>query len=259
MSIRRRINTKLMGQASAAPGNDPRTWIAIARVDDDPDAIRFREEEDGPVGWVVDVTFQGGPLDQEGPIPCRYGSSFTTSGGLRSEPIGRNCLVVVAIPGNPNDECSIVGQLPTEGCEPPSEVNGTEFTEEYALSNHVLVTPHGVDEQIEGDRRIKTGGTHRLLGPSIELADEGAGASYVRGEDMESAINAFGDAVATYSQTVLTAAANLAPQPPLTPVTGAMGALFVTGLTQGLAQLQAAVAQLKAAANTYKSTRIKGE
>ena len=53
MSIRRRINTKLMGQASAAPGNDPRTWIAIARVDDDPDAIRFREEEDGPDDPVV--------------------------------------------------------------------------------------------------------------------------------------------------------------------------------------------------------------
>lgn len=251
MSVRRRINTKLLGQAGAAPGNDPRTWIAIARVDDDPDAIRFRDQEDGPVGWVVDVTFQGGPLDQEGPIPCRLGSSFTGNDALRSEPIARDCLVVVMIPGNPNDECTIACQLPTVGCEPPSEVNGTELNEEYALVNHVLVTPHGVDEQIGGDRRIKTDGTHRILGPSIELADEGAGASYVRGEDLESAINAFADALNTLA--IATSAGFTA----ITPAGGgpAIGTTFATALTQ----FQASLAQFKAAANTYKSTRIKGE
>lgn len=249
--IRRRLNPRALSTMASAPGTDPRTWVAIARIDEDPDAIRWREEEDGPVGWVVDVTITGGPLDQEGPLPCRLGSGFAADVGLRSDPPTPGGLVVVLIPGNPNEECTIIAALPCEGQAPPSEVNGESLTEEYAMANHVLVTPHGVDEQIGGDRRIKTGGTHMLLGPLVELADEDAGASFVRGEDLESAVNALADALQQLATAVGTGLSAI------TPAGGGpgIGNTFALALTQ----FSTAIAQFKGASSSWKSARIKGE
>ncbi len=193
--IRRRFDRGRLGQLAAQPGIDPRSWIVIGRVDDDDDAIRFSgaDGEDGPLGWIVDVTIgDGGDLDQESEIPCRLGTAYAREGELRSDPPARGCLVIVALPcGNVNTEPTIIGELPTDGCAPPGSVNGTDIDEAYALATHILVTSLDVDEQIGGDRRVKTGGTNRVLGPLLELADEDATQSFVRGNDQQEGFDTF--------------------------------------------------------------------
>lgn len=175
-----------------APGIDSRVWIATARVDDDDNAIRFAVagSDDGAQGWLVDVTIQGGPLDQDGPITCKVSASFGANEQGRLEPVTRDALVLISIPcGNTNTAPTIIGYAPCDDCAPPPNVNGTDIDEAYALANHILVTPHGVDEQVGGDRRIKTDGTHRILGPNVELADEGATQAYVKGNDQQQALD----------------------------------------------------------------------
>lgn len=193
--IRRRFDRGRLGELASQPGIDPRSWIVLARVDDDDDAIRWTgtDGEDGPLGWIVDVTIgDGGDLDQENEIPCRLGTAYAREGELRSDPPARGCLVLVLLPcGNLNTEPTIIGELPTDGCAVPATVNETDIDEAYALATHILVTSLDVDEQIDGDRRVKTGGTHRILGPLVELADEGAEQSFVRGNDQQSALDTF--------------------------------------------------------------------
>ncbi|HHH29102.1 MAG TPA: hypothetical protein ENK57_12265 [Polyangiaceae bacterium] len=196
-----------MGELVSQPGIDPRSWIQLARVDDDDDAIRWSgaDGDDGPLGWIVDVTIQGGDLDQESEIPCRLGAAYARDGELVSHPPARGCLVLVAMPcGNLNTEPTIIGELPTDGCAPPSSVNGTDVDEAYALATHFLVTSLDVDEQIGGDRRVKTGDgkTHRILGDAIELADEGASQSFVRGDDQQGALDGWYDAFVTWIELV---------------------------------------------------------
>lgn len=185
-----------IAQLASGPGIDTRTWVAKARIDDDPDAIRWAgsaDEEDGPLGWIVDVTFVDGPLAGEGPVPCRLSTVFAGNGTLRSSPPGRGCLVSVLLTeGNPNTDPMIVGMLSANDCPVPETVNGTTIDEAYALGAHILVTDKAVDEQVAGDRRVQTGSgsVHRLLGESVELAAEDATQAFVRGNDNEQAINA---------------------------------------------------------------------
>lgn len=195
--IRRQVDRGRLAELASGPGTDTRSWIVLARVDDDDDAIRWSgpDGEDGPLGWIVDVTIVGGgDLDQESEIPCRLGTAYARDGEIASNPPSRGCFVIVALPGGGlNCEPTIIGELPTDGCAPPSSVNGTDIDEAYALATHILVTSLDVDEEIGGDRRVKTGEgkTHRLLGDALELADEGAGQSYVRGNDQQSALDTF--------------------------------------------------------------------
>jgi hypothetical protein len=248
--VGRQIDRGRLGQLASQPGIDPRSWIVLARVDDDDDAIRWAaaDSEDGPLGWIVDVTVQGGDLDQEGPIPCRLGAAYARDGELLSHPPGRGCLVLVAMPcGNLNGEPTIIGELPSDGCAPPSSVNGTELDEAYALATHLLVTKLDVDQEIGGDRRVKTGEgkTHRLLGEALELADEGATQPFVLGNAQKSALD-------TFAQAVQTAFTNLNPgAPPTTPVTAAQVTIAVAGIT-------AAVLQLSVDLQNALSTKIKG-
>jgi hypothetical protein len=191
--IRRTPDQGRLAQLARAPGIDSRTWAVIARVDDDEDAIRWAGpgSEDGPLGWLVDVTVQGGPLDQE-PLVCRVSSAFGGDGTQRIDPIGRDCLVAVLVSeGNPNAEPTIVGVLASAQCDPPASVNGTDIDEAYAAATHILVTDHAVDEQVAGDIRVKTDGAHRILGDSVELADEGASQAFVKGNAQQSALDTF--------------------------------------------------------------------
>jgi len=204
--IRRTFDRGRLGQLASQPGIDTRSWVVLARVDDDEDAIRWSGPtgEDGPLGWIVDVTISdGGPLDQEREIPCRLGAAYARAGELRSDPPARGCLVLVALPcGGLNVEPTIIGELPTEGCAPPASVNGTDLDEAYALATHVLVTSLDVDEEVGGDRRVKTGGTHRILGPLVELADQGAGQSFVKGDEQQAALDDFLTALNTWAADV---------------------------------------------------------
>jgi len=242
-----------MGMAGAAPGNDPRTWVSIARVDDHDDAITW----DDSLGWIVDVTFLGGPLDQDGPVPCRLGSMFVG----RSDPPNRGCLVVVVIPGSTNEECVVVGVLSAEDCPQPLEVNGETIDEDFAKRTHFLVTTKNVDEQIDGEIRSKSSGDHRILSDGqVLLATQDPSQSFVRGEDFESAINDFASSVQSFASSVsMTIAALAPPGPPGTPVTGVQVVAAIGVIGPAVIAISSAVASLSIAAVEYKSTRIKGE
>jgi hypothetical protein len=249
--IRRSFDRGRLGMLASQPGIDTRSWIVLARVDDDDDAIRWSgpDGEDGPLGWIVDCTIQGGDLDQEPEIPCRLGAAYARDGELRSDPPARGCFMLVALPcGNLNTEPTIIGELPTDGCAPPSEVNGTELNEAYALATHFFVTGLDVDEQIGGDRRIKTGDgkTHRILGETIELADEGAGQAFVRGDDQKTELDKLKDALQQFG----TDLAASTPAPPNGALTVADVIVAVTTLTQSLVQIDF---------EPTLSTKIKGE
>lgn len=249
--VRRQIPSGRLGALASQPGIDPRVWIANARVDDDDDAIRWSgpDGDDGPLGWIVDVTIQGGELDQESPIPCRLGAAYAGDGELASNPPRRGCLVLVALPsGNLNTEPTIIGELPTEDCPVPGDVNGTDIDEAYALATHIFVTTKAVDEQVEGDRRIKTGSgsTHRILGEALEFADEGAEQAFVRGNDQKQQLDNLIQALLQYAIDI----AASAPAAPNAALTVADAAVAGTTLSQALAQIDF---------GPSLSTKIKGE
>jgi hypothetical protein len=244
-----------MGELVRAPGIDERTWIAKARVDEDEDAIRFagaEDQEDGPLGWIVDVTFVDGPLANEGPIPCRLSSVFAGPSVFRADPVRGGCLVLVAITeGNINTDPIIVGVLSADDCPAPATVNGTDIDEAYALGTHILVTDLAVDEQVAGDRRVKTGdgATHRLLGESLELADEGATQPYVRGDSYADSEATFLDALEDLVVAINTAVG-------LASATAAGGVVIAP---PDLLAFTEAVSTFKSSRSGYLSTRIKGE
>jgi hypothetical protein len=83
------------------------------------------------------------------------GAAFATGGGTRIDPPTLGCEVLVAIPdGDPNANPVVVAQLHNSECAPPATVNGDALDEAKAAGTHVLVTPHGVDQQVGGDRRV---------------------------------------------------------------------------------------------------------
>jgi hypothetical protein len=242
---RRRVDFGRLREASAGPGADPRVWIALGRIDDDEDAVRWEDE----LGWVVDVTFSGGGLDQEGPVACRVTSAFGGDGLGRSEPPARGVVVVVAIPeGDPNTEPTVLGYLAGPGCAPPSAVNGDDITETKALGTHLLVSDAAVDWQVEDGIRFKATGSSakaRLLAPAVELATQGAGQAFVRGNAQKDALVTFLTALGTWASSVETTMTN-APFPK-------------PGLAASLAALQTAITQLKTDLASALSTKIKGE
>lgn len=245
--IRRQFDQGRLGLLASAPGIDSRTWIVIARVDDDADAVRWADEQDGPLGWLVDVTVQGGPLDQEPIDGCRVASAFAGADRGRFDPVERGALVVVALSeGGTNAEPTIVGVLPTDGAAPPAEVNGEALDEELAKATHVLVTPHAIEYQAGGDVRVKSDGVARWLGQDVELAELNASEPYVLGNKLKNALEAF-------AQSVQTAATQLVPPgPPVTPVTAAQA-------SAALGTITVAVGQLTVDLERALSQRIRGE
>lgn len=256
--IRRVPDLGRLREAMAAPGADPRSWVVMARVDDDDDAIRWDEG----TGWVVDVTFTFGDLAGEGPVACRVASVFGGDGAGAFVPVKRGAEVAVVLPGgDPNTSPIIVGVgFNTEDVRVPTEVNGQTIDEDFAAANHVLVTDASVQQQV--GERWRTSATQRATveAPEVRLADEEADQSYVRGEDYADAADALADATDDFGQQVLTAFTNLVPPgPPVTPVTQVQATAAVTTITTAYAALAVAVGQFKAARNAYLSTKIKGE
>lgn len=237
----RPFDTNRLREAARGPGADTRVWLELARVEEDENAIRLDPE----LGLLVDVTILGGPLDQEGPIPCRVASAFVEPDGILSHPLDRSAVYVVSIPsGDLNEQPTLVGRLYAAETRPPSSVNGEALAELVDVA-HVLRSSARGEVELDGDLRVRAANV-RALGQTVELAEEGASRSFVRGEDLRDAIDAF-------AMDVLSAAASLVPPgPPATPVTGAEVATF-------LVDLGVAVATLQAAAGGYLSTRIRGE
>lgn len=246
-----------MSAAVSRPGIDPRTWCTNARVDDDDDAIRWDDER----GWIVDVTLLGTGLDQEGPFAARLAQGWSGDGAGSYDPPSRDSLVaVVVMGGNPNAVCWIVGRASTPDLAAPTEVNGQSIDEDFAKEHHILVTPHGVQQQIGKEVRIEAQDRATLAGSEVRLQDEEADQSYMRGEDFADAADALADASDDFGQQVLTAFTNLVPVgPPITPVTQVQATAAVGTITAAYAALAVAIAQFKTARQTYLSTVIKGE
>ena len=252
--IRRTIDYGRLREAIAGPGADTRVWSVVGRVDDDPDAIRW---ESG-VGWLVDVTLQGGPLDQEGPVVCRVASPFSGGGVTRSDPPARGCEVqIVLMEGDPNVAPVIVGYTHNnDGCQAPTSVNGEQITEALALVNHILVTPHGVLEQIAGalkqvvdaERHVESTGKHKVLGATLDLAEDGASQSYVRGDEFMAAFTQYIAQLAVW-----VAATGAAVAPLITPPSASVAYAEATTLIAD--QTASFLSDLP----SYLSQRIKGE
>lgn len=256
--IRRSLDLGRLREAMAAPGSDPRSWVVLARVDDDDDAVRWEEG----YGWIADVTFTFGDMSGEGPIACRVSSAFGGDGKASISPVERGSEVAVLLPGgDPMTAPLIVGvAFNSQDVRVPEEVNGQTIDEDFAKGNHILVTPHSVQQEV--GERWRTSATDRatLEAPEVRLANEDADQSYVRGEDYADAADALADATDDFGQQVLAAFGNLVPPgPPVTPVTQAQATSAVTTITTAYAALAVAVGQFKAARNSYLSAKIKGE
>lgn len=242
--IRRTFDGSRWARLVQTPGVDPRTWVSLARVDDDDDAIRWGapDSEDGAVGWIVDVTFVGGALEGEGPIACRVASARGGAGELESAPVKRGALVVVGLAeGDANVFPVILGFVSSVGCEVPSEVNGTMIDEDYALATSIRVLTGDVDEQVDGDVRRKAGGDHRVLADGdLLLATQDPTQAYVRGNDQKDALDDFFQSFETWIGLVQTG------------ISAGGGSLDNTAIT-------AAVTLLRQKLSDALSTRIKGE
>jgi len=230
---RLRLDFNRIAKGLSRPGIDPRSWVVMARVDNDPDAIVW----DATIGWIVDVTF----LDGDGPVTCRVVSDAQGQAAGSIRPVRPDSLVLVLIPtGDPNYDAIIVGELHDADANiAPTTINTDAITEEFAASTHIDAFPTEDLDQEWANVRI-TASTQMILG--VPLADQ----SYVRGDDYADALDAFADALDAFAQAIAVAPVNIA---------GAVVALDPASLTL----FQTAISQYKAARTTYLSTRIKGD
>lgn len=234
-SVRLRPDMNRLSEAVSRPGIDPRAWVVMARVDDDPDAIVW----DSQIGWIVDVTF----LDGEGPITCRVVSDSQGSLAGSIRPVRPDSLVAVLVPnGDPNDEAIIVGDLhDAETNLAPTTINLKPITEELASSTHIDAFPSEDLDQEWSNVRI-TASQSMKLGIAEPLQ------SFVRGDDYSDALDAFLTALDTF---VTNVAASVGAPPNL--------ALTVADYAAQIGPLKAEIANFKAARTTYLSTLIKGD
>jgi hypothetical protein len=238
--VRRRPDYNRIANAVSRPGIDPRSWVCMARVDEDEDAIVW----DDALGWLVDVTFVGGGSDGEGPINCRVASPSQGSGVGVSRPQRPNGLVIVLIPnGDPNDDAIIVGQLhDVDDFTVPSEVNGDTIVETDASDGevaadetHITVAPgEDLDQQWRNAR---------ITADAMVLGAPEADQPFVRGTDLDDALDDLADAISDIVTAINTglAAAGSSIDP------------------ASLASFEVAIATFKAASDQYLSDRITGD
>lgn len=248
--IRRVPDLGRLREAMSGPGADPRSWVVLARVDDDDDAIRW----DTGTGWVADVTFVFGDLAGEGPVACRVASIFGGDGVGSFQPVQRGAEVLVLLPGgDPNTAPMIVGVgFNPEDLPVPETVNGQTIDEDFALANHILVTEHSVQQEV--GPRWRTEATERatLAAPEVRLADEDAGQAFVRGNAQADALKDLVDALDAFAQALATA-------PPAVPNGALTVASVAVAYANPLTGLAVKLTRAKTAIDNALSTKIKGE
>jgi hypothetical protein len=223
--------------AISGPGADTRTWIALGRVLERDDAIRW----DSELGWLVDLGLLGEDDGEE--ITARVAWSYLEAGGARVDPPPPGGVCVVVIPaGDLNLEPTIAGYLQTSDLTAPQSIQGEDVDAELARATHLLATSRALRWAIEGDVRISSEGT-------IYLAEPDATQSFVRGEDQRDALRDGFDAVDAVIQGLATA--------PVVSGGSPIGNVSLDPAT--LAQWAAALAQLRQALTDALSTRIRGE
>lgn len=121
-NYRVRPDVERIGEAISRPGIDPRTWVATARVDNDPDAFYFDED----VGWIIDATVNGGSIHGS-LVACRQGSTWPGVSGYGSylPPDKDEELLVVFPGGDPEEDPIVLGTLTNgDGGKPPTSICG---------------------------------------------------------------------------------------------------------------------------------------
>ncbi len=191
---RKRWDVERVRAAIGAP--DPgQTFTAAARIEDPTDAIHF----DPQSGWIVDVSFYGGPLDGEKEVPVRVLSKGPGGDGFGEYiPPARGAEVLIGIPeGDVEANPVMIGYLTNEdGDKPPTQINGLALATEAPASTPLAVSPHDTEikrsphnrrEQYDGARTVQAT-SHVLKADQptagVLLGSETAAKSFLLGEDL---------------------------------------------------------------------------
>lgn len=209
--IRRLLDFGRLRQAVSGPGIDPRSWVELGRVDDDPDAITWIPG----TGWTVDVTFITGELAEEPEIPCQVSSAIGGAFSGSFAPIKPGCPVVVLMPaGNANVSPTIIGVLhAVDDCQVPTDVNLLPVTEEVMLDNVVVKSSDNLEVEFLRDAHVQAArwwliGNRINLAPMLPRSDSTQ--AFIRGDEFGDALGAFLDGVNTFTSSTATAASTLA-------------------------------------------------
>lgn len=236
--------------ASSRPGNDPRMWLGVGRVDNDQDAIRW----DANLGWLVDITFATGQLAGEGPYTCRVSQAWAGDGEGDFDPPTLGSAVAISImEGTPTASLWIIGPAADPDFPPPTSVNGQDIDEDFAKANHVRVSTHSLQAQYGSKWRTSATDRATLEAPKVQLQSDDADQPYVRGTAYADALGTFLDALLVVFVAVGTFA---------TAVGSAIPALVVPAQTLNTAistAFQAQLTQFKNARQQYLSTKINGD
>lgn len=186
-------------------------WISMARVDEEPDAVRWDQDH----GWVVDVTFFGGELDQEGEIPCRVLSPGLGCDGYGEfSPPDLSCEVAVAQPDGLDSPVILGSACNADGGRPPDSVNGLPISGEAAVSTAATVSPYDTEfrrsphnrrEHYDGDHWDQAANQVLEAAELVRLATRNAGQSFVRGERFVEVLGVWMQAVTDFVQANATA------------------------------------------------------
>ena len=256
-----RVDMRRLGMAVSMPGIDPACWVALATVDDDEEAFTW---EPG-TGWLVDVTFHWGKLDQDGPHACRVASAFSTAGELSSCPVQPGAEVLVVLPGDgdPNDTPVIVAQLSNKGSSPvPLTISSSpapELVDEaFARATFFLVTTKDLKLQVGSAARLDASSSAGVHAPAVTLAEPTASQPFVRGTALANALSSFLDSTTTMANALSSAftAAATASVGPLSPL-----AAQFTAMATAVNAWKPAIVTLKSALvpGNVLSTKIHGE
>lgn len=173
------VDVQRLGAAVSRPGIDPRTWVTMGRVDDDPDAAHW----DATAGWVVDVTFYGSDLEGGDGLPCRVASQGAGDGYGEFIPPSQDAEVVVVLPGgDPEQLPVIVGYASNEGGggAAPTSVTGLPIDGEAPATTAAVVSPKDAEIKVSphGRREQYARGyvhqalRHTLISNNIRLGAE---------------------------------------------------------------------------------------
>lgn len=188
--VRRPADAQRLSELVARPGIDPRTWVSAARVD------AHSRRWESAYGWVVDVTFYGGGLDEPEVTARVLGTGPTGDGCGEYLPPSDGVEVLVGLPdGDPDGGPVVLGVLRNQSEQPPAEIHGrpidgaAEASTELKVSpfdTELKVSPHSRREQYAGALAVAAEAIS-LIG-RVNLASEEPGQSAVRGDDLVDAL-----------------------------------------------------------------------
>lgn len=227
----RTLDTNRLSQAASRPGADPRTWVAIGKIE---------EIGLGDQGLVVALRIIEGPLAKE-IVPCEVASSLASSSTFTSAPFQVGDIAVCVIPqGDANVMPIVIGFLHAPSRLPPKTVNGETLSASLLRAAFVIAASQRAEVSLA---------ELRVTADKLELADVEPSQPYMRGKD-------FVDALSTFLTTVETAstAASQACVGPLAPLKAFFDPALPTSLAGAIKIFKA-----KLVDGVTLSTKIFGE